>query len=248
MKFLSVLAVGLVVAAGLSRADQQADAKAILNKAIKAIGSEAKLANLSTASVKAKITASEGGQEITINVDGIWQRLTQYRLDVDVQQGGQNIKGVLVVNGDKGWFKAMCKTDDAPDGVVPFVHNVFYAMRMPQLLSALTSKDYTLSHLGEVKIGNQVAVGVSISHKDRKDVSLFFDKDNGLPIKSEIRLTHPKGDKEITVEYHYSDYKDFDGVKLCGKIQIKGDDKEFTLELSEIKPMDKVDEAQFGKP
>ena len=162
--------------------------------------------------------------------------------------GTRFVNTVMVINGDKGWFKAMCKTDDAPEGVVPFVHNVFYTMRMPQLLPALSNKDYTLSHLGEVKIGNQAAVGISISHKDRKDVSLFFDKDNGLPIKSEVRLVHPKGNKEITVEYLYSAYKDFDGVKLCGKINIKGDDREFTMELSEIKPIDKVDDTQFGQP
>ena len=90
--------------------------------------------------------------------------------------------------------------------------------------------------------------GLSISHPDRKDVSLFFDKDKGLPIKSEVRLTEPRSDKEITIEFQYSDYRDFDGVLLCGKIAFKADDKEFTMELSEIKAAPKVDDSQFDRP
>ncbi len=172
---------------------------------------EAKLAKFGTGSLKGKITGSEGGQEITVGIDATWQGMSQYRADVDVQVGGKNVKGVLVLNGEKGWFKGPDKTEEAPEGLVPFLRNLFYAGRMPLLLPALTGKDYKLSHLGEIKVGNRAAVGLSVSHKDHKDVGLFFDKETGLPLKSEVRLAEPKG-KEITVEYLYGDYKDFDGV------------------------------------
>jgi hypothetical protein len=244
---LTVLALCLVFAGPASRADDQADARALLDKAIKAMGGEAKLAKLGTASVKGKLTASEGGQNLEITLEGIWQGLQQYRADVEVQEGGTNFKGVLVFNGDKGWLKKMCNTEDAPPGVVPFIRNIFYAGRMPQLLPSLKDKAYTLSLLGEVKVGTEDAVGLSISHKDRKDVSLFFDKKTGLPLKSEIRLADPR-DKEITVEFHYRDYKDFDGLKLCGKIGIKLDNKDITMELSEIKSIEKVEDSQFDRP
>jgi len=245
---LSVLAVGLLLAAGPGWADEQPEAKVLLDKAIKAMGGQAKLAKLGTVSAKAKLTGSPGGQEITIDIDGTWQGMSQYRANADVQEGGNNFKGVLVFNGDKGWIKKGDDTKDAPEGVVPFIQNIFYAGRMPQLLPALKDKAYKLTPLGEVKVGTQAAVGLSISHNDRKDVSLFFDKDNGLPIKSEVRVTGPRGDKEITVEFHYSDYKEFDGVKLCGQITIKLDDLEFKMELSEIKGVQKVDDSQFDRP
>src|SRR5438552_11847371 len=244
---LSVLAVGLLLAAGAGRADEQPDAKVLLDKAIKAMGGEAKLAKLGTVSAKAKITGSPGGQEITVELDGVWQGMSQYRADADVQEGGNNFKGVLVFNGDKGWIKKGDNTRDAPEGVARFIQNIFYAGRMPQLLPALRDKAYKLAPLGEVQVGTQAALGLSISHKDRKDVSLFFDKDNGLPIKSEVRVTEPGG-KEITVEFHYSDYKDFDGVKLCSKLTIKVDELEFKMELSELKGVEKVDAGQFDRP
>jgi hypothetical protein len=243
----SVLAVGLVIAVGGGRADDNPDAKVLLDKAIKAMGGQGKLAKLSTASVKAKITGSPDGQEIIVDIDGVWQGMNQYRADADVQEKGQNFKGVLVFSADKGWIKKGDNTKDAPEGVVPFIQNIFYAGRMPQLLPALRDKAYTLAPLGEIKVGTQAAAGLSISHQDRKDVSLYFDKESGLPLKSELRVADPQG-KEITVEFLYSDYKDFDGLKLCSKISIKVDEMEFKMELSEIRGVDKVDGSQFDRP
>ena len=120
-------------------------------------------------------------------------------------------------------------------------------MRSAHLLPALRDKAFTLAHLGEVKLGDRAAIGISVTHKDRKDMSIFFDKDSGLPLKTEIRLTDP-ANKEITVEYLYSDYKDFDGIKHPGKVTIKADGKEFTMELSELKAEETLDDSLFDKP
>jgi hypothetical protein len=244
---MTVLAVGLVLGTGPTQADEQADAKALLDKAMKAMGGQVKLAKLNTVSAKGRLSGSPDGEEIAVNFDGTWQGMSQYRAEFEVQVGGNNFKGALVVNGDKGWLKKGDNTEDAPDGVATFIQNVFYAGRMPQLLPAFTDKAYKLTPTGEVQVGTQAALGLSISHNDRKDVSLFFDKDKGLPIKSEIRLADPKG-KEITMEYLYSDYKDYGGVKLCSKIALKLDDKDFTIELSDLKAVDKVDDSQFDRP
>jgi hypothetical protein len=246
-RLMTVLAVGLLLGSIRARADEQADAKALLDKAMKAMGGQAKLAKLNTASAKGKLAGSPDGAEITVDFDGIWQGTSQHRANLEVQHDGKNFKGVLVVNGDKGWLKKEDNTEDAPDGVASFIQNIFYAGRMPQLLPSLTDKAYKLTLTGEIQVGTQAALGLSISHEGHKDVSLFFDKDKGLPIKSEIRLADPRG-KEITVEYHYSDYKDYGGVRLCSKIAFKLDDKDFTIELSDLKALDKVDDGQFDRP
>jgi hypothetical protein len=246
-RLYSALASCLVLAVGAGRADDQPDAKVLLDKAIKAMGGQAKLVKLSTASVKAKITGSPGGQEVVVDIAGVWQGMNQYRADADVREENKNFRGVFVFNADKGWLRKEDNTKDAPQGVAEFIQSIFYAGRMPQLLPALRDKAYTLAPLGEVKVGTQAAVGLSISHKDRKNVSLFFDKESGLPLKSEVRLTDPQG-KEVTVEFLYSDYKDFDGLKLCSKATIKVDDMEFKMELSEIKSVEKVDGSQFERP
>jgi hypothetical protein len=247
-RFLRVLAVGLALGAGVARADEQPDAKVLLDRAIKAMGGDAKLAKLGTVSGKGKITVIKGGQEMTINLQGTWQGLSQYRAELDFQKDGNNHAGILVISGEKGWFKKDDNTEDAPEGLVPFIQNFFYACRMPQMLPALRDKAYKLTPLGEVKVGTQPAVGLSVSHPDYKDVSLFFDKESGLPLKSEIKLTEPRRDQESTIEFHYSDYRDFDGVKLCGMITIKLNNEEFTLELSELKAAEKMDDSRFDRP
>ena len=122
-----------------------------------------------------------------------------------------------------------------------------YALRGPQLVSSLRGKEFKLSHLGEVKIDDKPAVGLLVNHKDHKDMSLYFDKNTGLPVKTEIRLKEPQG-QEVTIEFHYGDFKDFDGMKHPTKITIKLDNKEVVAEVSEIKGEEKLDDSLFAKP
>jgi hypothetical protein len=246
-QLVTALAVWLLLGAGAARSDEKTEAKALLDRATKAMNDEGKLAKYRTGTLKGKLTVPDGGGDVIVTFDGTWQGLGQYRVDANLQEGGRTFQAALGINGEKAWFKKGEKMDEGPEGVVPFLHNIFHAGRMPALLPSLTDKEYTLSLLGEVKVGNRTAVGLTVSHKDRKDVSLLFDKENGLPLKSEVRLTDPKG-KEITVEYLYADYKDFDGVKLPAEVTIKFADTEATLEVSEVKPADKAPDGLFDKP
>jgi hypothetical protein len=87
-----------------------------------------------------------------------------------------------------------------------------------------------------------------VARKDRKDVNLYFDKETGLPVKSEVRLTDPNG-QEMSIEYSYRDFKEFDGLKHCTRVTIKtGDGKEFNLELSDVQAQGKLDAGLFAQP
>src|SRR5262249_6816105 len=147
---LSVLAFGLLLGAGPARADEQADVKAILDKAIKAMGGQEKLAKLNTASVKGRLTGSPDGKDVVLDMDSIWQGMSQYRIEAEVQVGGNKFKGVLVFNGNQAWNKKGDNTKDAPDDVPPFMQNIFYAGRIPQLLPVLSGELYKRALAGEV--------------------------------------------------------------------------------------------------
>jgi hypothetical protein len=236
-----------LVLTGLLRADDQADALAVVDKALKAMGGEAKVAKFKAGTWKGKATAQEGGNEIVIINEGTWQGTDKLQMEAEVTEGGKTEKVVAVINGDKGWVKVKEMVREAPEGVLPMMKSGLYALQMVHLLPDLKGKEFTLSDLGDVKVGDKPALGIGVSHKDHKDVSLFFDKETGLPAKSEVRVSDPSG-KEITIEYLYSDYKDADGIKHPMKITIKVDGKEFVLELSEVKSKDKVEESGFAKP
>jgi hypothetical protein len=231
----------------LGQADDQAECKPILEKAIKAMGGADKLDKLKAGTWKAKTTGNDNGKELVFLSEGAWQGRDQFKLDGDIQVGGVSRKATIVVNGENGWLNHGDKVDGAPKEILPLFKNFAYALRMPQLLSQLQNKEFTLSPLGEMKLDTVEAVGIKIVHKDYKDISVFFDKKEGVPIKAEITLPGPQS-KELTLECLFSDYKDFDGIKSPSKVVLHADGKEFVIELSEIKSSDKLDDSVFGKP
>jgi hypothetical protein len=236
-----------LVFTGALRADDQADAKAAIDKALKAMGGAEKVAKFKAGTWKAKATGEAGGNTITLTTEGTWQGLAKIRLDAEVEVGGKTEKALFVINGDKGWMKSKDTVRDAPEGELPMIKEAFYALRLPHLLPGLKDKAFKLSSLGEAKVNDKAAIGVTVAHKDHKDVSLFFDKETGLPVKSEVRLIEPN-DKEITIEYFYSDFREADGVKHPMKITVKAGGKEIVVEISEIKSKDKVDDSEFAMP
>ncbi len=249
-KYMFAFAAGvLVLAFQVASRGGDAAAKNLVTKAIKASGGEAKVAPLKAGTCKAKATIQEGGMQINATLDVTWQGWDQFRMTVAADFNGNAKNAVFVINGDKGWMKDTDrnKVKEAPKDAVPMITGTLYAMRMPQMLLALLDKEVKLSPLGEIKIGDRAALGVTVTHKDRKDVSLYFDKETGLPAKSEIRLTDPMG-KELTFEFLYHDYKETGGFKHPMRINFKADMADIVLELSELKAQGKVEANLFAAP
>src|SRR5436853_397571 len=105
-QFLGAAIVTAFVAGlgGPARADDQ-DAKAILDKAIKAIGGPEKLGKIKAVTWKAKgkVTFDDNENEITIRATV--QGLDRYRAEFEGQFNGNPVRGVTVLDGDKGWRK-----------------------------------------------------------------------------------------------------------------------------------------------
>src|SRR5262245_3787750 len=100
-QLVTALAVCLLLGVGAARADERTEAKALLDRATKAMHGEGKLARYRAGTLKGKLTVPDGGQDVIVTVDGAWQGLSQYRVDADVQEGGRDFKAVLVINGEK---------------------------------------------------------------------------------------------------------------------------------------------------
>ncbi len=247
---LLLAGVQLAFVSGL-RADDQSEAKPVLEKALKAVGGEKKVTALKTAACKIKMNATEGGQEIVIAVEAAWNGLDQYRLDADAQVAGRSEKMLMIVNKDKGWMQARGKTEDAPKEIPEAIKGAFYGIRMPQLLAMLKDPSYKLSPLGEDKVDNKPAVGLLVSHKDHKDVRLFFDKESGLPVKSEVTVNGPNN-MDATIECVYSEYKETEGLKqpakVAMKVNVNGMTIDVKMEVSDLKTEEKADETLFAKP
>ena len=243
----ALVAGGLFCAASaLLQAGDSAETTTLLEKAIKAAGGQAKVDQLKNLTWKGKFSIEENGQQIAVNLDGSLQGWDRQRLELEVNANGQTENVLLVINGKKGWIKVRNNITDIGKELAVFSQVVF-AVRGPQLLVGLKDKAFQLSHLGQIKVGDQEAVGLRISRKDAPDVNVFFSKKTYLPLKADTRITEPQG-KEIEMEISFSDYKDFGGVKHFTKLSFKAEGKTIPVELTELTPGAQLEANAFAKP
>ena len=163
--------------------------------------------------------------------------------------GRQTFTIIQAVKGDKGWESQNGMVVDMPKDHVEEAHHSLHHGEVTRLL-VLTGKDYKLSSLGDAKVDNRPAVGIHVDARGERDVNLFFDKENGLLVKSETRVKDTMGgDQEFTQVTIYRDYKKVDGIMVAYKVEISRDDKLFVEgEITEFQHAEKLDDAQLAKP
>jgi hypothetical protein len=241
---LGALAAGAFVlsVAATTRADDQAEARAVIDKAIKAQGGEDKLTRFRNMTWNETGTYYGMGDGVPYTASYATQSPTRFRMDIkDVF--------LMVFDGDKGWIRMGDDTTEMNAEQVAEQKEDLYAGNLTTLLP-LKDKSVTLALIKEAKVGDRPAVGVKVSSKGHRDVSLFFDKETGLLIKSETRVkAQEMGGKEVTQESLYSDHKDVDGLKVPFKVVISRDGKKFVEAThSDLKFPQKLDDKLFAKP
>jgi hypothetical protein len=238
-----------VAACGAARADERSDAVAVLDKAIKAVGGEERLAKVKAATWKGKgkYFAVGGG----VDVAGEWaiQGADRFRADLHMELNEAKVRQVRVLNGDKGWIKlGDGEADPMSPEAVAEERKQAAAHWATQVLLPLKDPAVTLAPAGEGKVGDQAAVVIRATPKDGRELRLYFDKDAGLLLEAEAQVKDPRG-KEVSQAVFYSDYKEADGVKRAMKVRVEREGKPFIeLELTEYKPLEKLDDKTFEKP
>lgn len=226
------------------------DAKAVIAKAIKAHGGEDVLVKLKagTSTNKGKIDFPGVG-EVDFTQQVMYMLPDKLKEEVEISVNGQNVKIVTVANGDTVSIEAAGNKVDVTDDMKAQLKGMQYMMKVSRLVSLVKEKDYELSLIGEVKVEDKPAVGVRVTNKGQKDVSLFFDKQTNLLVKIEHRTTQPGGGNEITEERIILEYKkDKDGIQMPKKVLIKHDGKKFAeAEVVEGGLLEKIDDGEFKK-
>jgi hypothetical protein len=232
------------VFATAAKADDADQARAIVDKAIKAIGGEDKIAKFKAHTWKNKGTWYGMGDGVPYTALYAVSWPDRFRFEVE---GGFM---TYVIDGDKGWVQAMggethefTKEEMAEQKEV--LHHGWVTTLVP-----LKDKAFTLSLLGDTKVADKPAVGVKVSCKDRRDVNLYFDKDSGLLVKSDNKIKVPEeGNKEVNQESFYDDYRQTEGAWVAMKITQFRDGKKYAEgENFDLKIADKLDEKTFAKP
>jgi outer membrane lipoprotein-sorting protein len=247
-RIVCLAAVVILWVSAAARADDQAELKKLIDKAINAAGGEANLAKFNAVAFKGKGKFYGMGEGIDYTGEWTVQQPDKLRFQFE---SGMNFTLVRVVNGDKVWMKIAGQETSAVDDKdeIAEAKEGAYAGWIATLLP-LKEKDFTLTALGEVKVEDKPAVGVRVSHKSHRDVNLFFDKEKGWLVKTETVVKDLMGGgQEVTQETIFSDHKEVGGAKRAMKIVInRGGKKYVDAEISEMEPKEKLDDSVFAKP
>jgi hypothetical protein len=229
---------------------QAEDAKAIIDKSLKALGGVEKISKLHAVCLKGTCSTKEVKDAIAF--DASFAALDKVRIVIDACDLGENKKLILVKNGGKCWAKHGEEESFKLDTETTMLGDDYlHAMCLPDLLMTLKGNGYTLATLEDQKIDGRDAVGLRVTHKNHQEVRLFFDKTSALPIKSEVKFVAKLIDdiqKEVSVELFFSNYKEFAGVSHFTHVRIHLNHDDFEINLKEVELREKLDAAMFAKP
>src|SRR5260370_15423713 len=137
---LAVLMYGLGSPAGA--ADDKA--KAVIDKAAQALGGEEKLNAAKNFTWKAKGKINIMGNESDFTLEGAAQGLDHYRGQFEGDFGGNKIKGVTVLNGDKGWRKFNDNNMELEKYGVANEKKTLYLLTAPVTLTPLLDQNFNV--------------------------------------------------------------------------------------------------------
>jgi hypothetical protein len=250
-RFIGAVLVAAVLSAlgGPARSGGDQDVNAILDKAIKALGGEERLGKLKAYTVKAKGTARFGGSaDSAFTSRATVQGLDHLRSEFQGELGGNQVKGVTVLAGDKGWRKFGDMNVDMDKETVANEKRNVYLQVVPGTLLPLKGKGFKVQAAGEEKVAGKPAAVLKVTGPDGKDFKLFFDKKSGLPVKLVAKFVGFMGE-EFTIETTYADYKDFGGYRKATRIATRrGGEPYLDQQVTEFRVLFQVDPKTFARP
>jgi hypothetical protein len=246
-EFLAV--IGLLSCLIPVRADEDAKLREVVTRAIKAHGGLDKLTKFKASVSKEKGKYFGMGEGIDFTSENSIQLPDGFRIEVKSKVGDQEFTFIQVIDGKKGWVKFGDRTEEMDKDRLTEAKEEMNVANIANL-ACLNDKDFKLSSLGEVKVGDRPAIGIRVEHKGYRDVSLFFDKEKSLLLKTETRGKDVmRGGEEYTSTTLYEEYKNVEGMMVAHKLTIKHDDKLFVeAEVSEVKISEKLEDNAFEKP
>lgn len=236
-------AIGLLIATvQFAAADDPQDAKKLVARAVKAMGGMEKLSKLKAATWEESGKYFGMGEGFPYAGKYAIQWPHQFRMEIEGVF-------VIVLNKDKGWMTG-------PDGIAEMDKETFteqqenHYMGWVSSLMPLSGEKYKLETVADADVAGRPAAGVEVSSEGHRDVTLYFDKESGLPVKVSGTGKSPEfGDKLITKETILSDYKEIDGVQVPMKVVMRFDDKPFVeAEITKYELHEKLDDSTFAKP
>jgi hypothetical protein len=238
----SVCALAVLAFVSSSAPAGEKEARAILDRAIKAQGGADALKKAVQLRRTDKGTQVLLGRDLPFTSQVVRSLPERVRLKIELGK----FTTTVVLDGDRGW-----QSDGGPAVALglPRVRELqeeAYVQWVATLVPLL-GPGFTLSALPKTKVGDESAVGIKVVRRGKAEVRLYFLERNGLLAKIETKGS--KAGVAVDKEYLLSGYKEFEGIKLPTKelVKINGN-KETEFTISDYDFPAKLEPGTFGKP
>lgn len=168
------------------------------------------------------------------------------RFNFELDTGTQKLNMSLILSGDKSWRASGGEVKDlSKDDFENFRGEA--QLNSAAITLPIINGSGELTALPPILINKEPALGIKVSSKGNPDLKLYFDKKTGYLVKAE--RPGSEAGVAVTREYYYSDFKDFDGVKLPAKqIEHMNGRKIAEWTVTEYKAVDSLPADAFTKP
>lgn len=224
-------------------ADESAEARAVVDRALAAVGGADALGG-----VRAGVWKTSGTFKGRPSRGSFRGELPgKFRIDSQRPAGnGGTVTVSRIVDGDKGWVVEGEKTTPMSAAQIADVRTSFYHKRLATTLVPLTDPACRLERVGEGQVQGNAVVVIKATHVGYPDVLLSFDRQTGLLAKSEMVARNEATGADRKVEIFFRDYKDFGGFKMASRSKTLHDGEPFVdTEITDFKSVPSLPPETF---
>jgi len=219
--------------------------KQVIESAIAARGGEALLKKLQTVSYTGSGLSAPQNQVAHFKFRTTSALPDRIRDETDYAGG---VKFVQAVNRDKGWLSINGEIKEMDAVNLKSVNVQLYINYLLTLLPLRESR-FTLEPLPERRLEGVIVQGIVIKCKDQRDVTLYVEKENALPVMVRTKTIDPNTFIEHEQETYFTKYVTMKGIQFPQRWTVYHEgNKSMELTFDEFKFLDKVDDILFTKP
>lgn len=229
-------------------ADDAADARAILDRALRAHSDDRpdrldRMARM-VQHMEGEMLSPSGPIPATGEIKAVWP--DHYRINNELRLLGSTGMSILVLQGENGWRSVgegiIPMNSSQSDELLAEAHAAWLAT--PHSWKVI---DGTLSTVDDEDVNRERAVGVSVKQDNRPEVELFFHADSGLLVK--LRFEAKEAGLWVVKEWTFAEHQEFDGIQLPTKLTVHYDGRKMaTWTITDYEFPAEIDAEVFEKP
>ena len=242
------LLVALTASVAVPAHADEKEAKATIDRGIKAMGGEEKLSAVKAFSAKGSGKISLGGNDLDFTFEMTSQGIAKYRSAYEVEVGGKKFDGGTVLDGDKGWKKQEEEVKKLDGDSLAVEKRNAYLDIVTTLIVPLKGNGFKVDSAVDEKIGEKAVAVVRVTGPEGKDFTLYFDKEGSLLVRMSAVVADDEGQEDVQ-ETTFEDYKDFGGIKVATTSRVRRGGKRYIeVEGIEFKAIAEVEPGTFAEP